>query len=82
MQKELSEAAAAGYRILNGTHQTRGKSDGELMVLLEKVMSLIPIGATGYVAEELWKVMGSFESLYPEHISLKPLYLNMGRRVE
>src|SRR6185295_19868976 len=37
MQKELNEAAAAGYRVLGGAHQTGDEGDGELMVLLEKV---------------------------------------------
>ena len=37
MQKELNEAAAAGYRVLSGAHQTGDEGDGQLMVLLEKV---------------------------------------------
>ena len=37
MQKEQNEAAAAGYRVLSGAHQTGDDGDGQLMVLLEKV---------------------------------------------
>jgi len=37
MQHELNEAAAAGYRVLGGAHQTGDEGDGQLMVLLEKV---------------------------------------------
>jgi hypothetical protein len=37
---------------------------------------LIPIGATGYMAQELWKeIVDNFDSFYPAHPELKPLFV-------
>jgi Sir2- and TIR-associating SLOG family/SIR2-like domain len=39
---------------------------------------LIPVGATGYVARDLWKeISDSFESYYPNHPELKPLFATL-----
>ncbi len=40
---------------------------------------LIPVGATGFVAQELWKeVTDDFHSYYPNHGELKPLFDILG----
>ncbi len=46
------------------------KADGmieEFNIAIENGLKVIPIGATGYVAEDLWqKVMGDFDKYYPK----------------
>ena len=40
---------------------------------------LIPVGATGYVAKELWQeIIDNFESYYPNHAELKSLFTALG----
>jgi hypothetical protein len=52
----------------------------EFDIALNKGLKLIPIGATGFVARELWdKVMENFEAYYPQgQDSLKPLFSKLG----
>jgi hypothetical protein len=48
----------------------------EYEIARERGLLLIPVGATGYVAGELWKeLVSTFESVYPQHLELKPLFL-------
>jgi hypothetical protein len=40
---------------------------------------LIPIGATGYMAQELWQeITDTFDAYYPKHPELKPLFTLLG----
>lgn len=40
---------------------------------------LIPIGATGYMAQELWQeITDNFDAFYPKHPELKPLFALLG----
>jgi hypothetical protein len=40
---------------------------------------LIPIGATGYMAQELWQeITDNFDTFYPKHPELKPLFEILG----
>ena len=40
---------------------------------------LIPIGATGYMAQELWQeITDNFDAYYPKHPELKPLFAVLG----
>jgi hypothetical protein len=48
---------------------------GEFEIAKELGLMLIPIGATGYMAQELWKELtDNFGSYYPHHPELKPLF--------
>ena len=57
MQKELNQAAAAGYRVLSGAHQTGDDGDGQLMVLLEKVARPPEVYTYQLLATERTKTM-------------------------
>jgi len=47
----------------------------EFEIARDKELLLIPIGATGYVAKELWQeVAANFGTYYPAHAELKPLF--------
>ena len=47
----------------------------EFEIAKEKGLLLIPIGATGYMAKELWEeITNNFDSYYPAHAELKPLF--------
>jgi hypothetical protein len=51
----------------------------EFEIAKEKELLLIPIGATGYVANQLWQeVMASFTDHFPTHEDLKPLFERLG----
>jgi hypothetical protein len=40
---------------------------------------LVPIGATGYMAQELWQeITGNFDAYYPKHPELRPLFAFLG----
>jgi len=57
-------------------------SDGvekEFNIALEKGLKVIPIGATGYMAERLWKkVYNDFNTYYPGEPALKVLFEKLG----
>lgn len=47
----------------------------EFEIAKEKGLLLIPIGATGYVAKDLWQdIKDNFNTYYPAHAELKPLF--------
>jgi len=51
----------------------------EFDIAKEKGLLLIPIGATGFVAKELWQeVTKNFATHYPAHAELKPLFEILG----
>jgi hypothetical protein len=51
----------------------------EFEIAKDKELLLIPIGATGYVARELWQeVTSNFARYCPEHAELKPLFDILG----
>lgn len=50
----------------------------EFEIAKENGLLLIPIGATGYVAQELWQeITDHFDSYYPKHPELKPLFAKL-----
>lgn len=60
------------------------RSDGveqEFAVCKEKGLALIPVGATGWVAQELWKqVMENIDTFYPRRTAeFKPLLQTLGQ---
>lgn len=60
------------------------RSDGveqEFAVCKEKGLALIPVGATGWVAHDLWKqVMENIDELYPQRTAeFKPLLQTLGQ---
>lgn len=47
----------------------------EFEIAKDKGLLLIPVGATGFVAKELWEeVTKNFATYYPAHAALKPLF--------
>jgi hypothetical protein len=51
----------------------------EFEIAKENGLLLIPIGATGYMAQGLWQeITDHFESYYPKHAELKPLFAKLG----
>jgi hypothetical protein len=63
------------------------RADGveqEFELAVEKGLRVIPVGATGYVAEELWKrVNDDFDTYYPNATdALKSLFLEIGPSAE
>jgi Sir2- and TIR-associating SLOG family/SIR2-like domain len=51
----------------------------EFEIAKENGLLLIPIGATGYMAQELWQeITNHFDSYYPKHAELKPLFAKLG----
>jgi hypothetical protein len=52
----------------------------EFAIAVEAGIAVIPIGATGYVAEELWnKVMDNFDQFYPKRPALLPLFKRLSK---
>jgi hypothetical protein len=50
----------------------------EFEIAKENGLLLIPIGATGYVAQELWKeITDNFHTYHPKHAELKPLFAKL-----
>lgn len=55
----------------------------EFEIAKERALMLIPVGATGFVAQELWKeVTDDFGSYYPHHPELKPLFDILGSETD
>jgi hypothetical protein len=53
----------------------------EFEIARDKELLLIPIGATGYMAKELWQeVAADFGTYYPAHAELKPLFDSLDDR--
>ena len=51
----------------------------EFEIAKESKLLLIPVGATGYMAKEIWQeIMNNFESYYPNHTELRPLFAALG----
>lgn len=51
----------------------------EFEIAKDKGLLLIPVGATGFVAKELWEeVARNFAAYYPAHAALKPLFESLG----
>lgn len=51
----------------------------EFEIAKDKGLLLIPVGATGFVAKELWEeVANDFAAYYPAHAALKPLFESVG----
>lgn len=51
----------------------------EFEIARSKGLLLIPIGATGFVAKELWEeVTKNFATYYPAHAAIKPLFDSLG----
>jgi hypothetical protein len=51
----------------------------EFEIAKENGLLLIPIGATGYMAQDLWQEINSnFDGYYPKHAELKPLFAKLG----
>ena len=47
----------------------------EFEIAKENGLLLIPIGGTGYMAQELWQeIIDNFDAFYPKHPELKPLF--------
>lgn len=55
----------------------------EFEIAKELGLMLIPVGATGYMAQELWKELtDNFSSYYPHHPELKPLFDLLGSEID
>lgn len=51
----------------------------EFKIAIAKGLKIIPIGATGYVAKELWKkVMDNYDDFYPNEQRVKKELLKLG----
>lgn len=52
----------------------------EFEIALSKGLKIIPVGATGFVAKELWqKVLDNFESYFPNDLDLKDEFAKLGK---
>jgi hypothetical protein len=52
----------------------------EFDIAVKKGLTVIPIGATGYVARKLWdKVMADFDRYFPKVRGIKQLFASLGR---
>ena len=82
-QEMIAHAGVAVF--VFGNKQEAGKvvpANGvrrEFEIAKAKGVLLIPIGATGFVAKELWEeITKNFGTYYPEHAALKPLFEDLG----
>jgi hypothetical protein len=51
----------------------------EFEIAKEKGLLLIPIGATGFMAKDLWQeLIANFGTYYPAHATLRPLFESLG----
>lgn len=51
----------------------------EFEISLDKGLKIVPVGATGFVARDIWeRVINEFEKYYPDHINLKKDFLILG----
>lgn len=82
-QEMIAHAGVAVF--VFGNKQEAGKvvpANGvrrEFEIAKAKGLLLIPIGATGFVAKELWEeITKNFGTYYPEHATLKPLFEGLG----
>lgn len=78
-QEMIAHAGAAvfafGNKLEAGVVVTANGVRREFEIAKEKGLMLIPIGATGFVAKELWQeVTKDFAAFYPAHAELKPLF--------
>jgi len=68
-----------GNKLVDGHPATAAGVRREFEIARDQGLLLIPVGATGFVAKELWQeVMDDFDTFYPEHSDLKPLLLSLG----
>lgn len=52
----------------------------EFAIAVRRGLRVVPVGATGYVAQELWeRVLSDFEAYFPDSESLKPAFVEIGR---
>jgi len=78
-QEMIAHAGVAvfifGNKMESGSVTAAAGVRREFEIARERGLLLIPIGATGYVAEELWReVTSDFATYFPEHADLKPLF--------
>ena len=63
-----------GSTLANGMRQ-------EFEIALAKGLRVIPIGSTGFMAEQLWKIVyDDFGTYYPNDPELKPLFESLGSK--
>lgn len=68
-----------GNKLEAGNVVTANGMHREFEIAKEKGLLLIPIGATGFVAKELWQqITNNFAAYYPAHADLKPLFDVLG----
>lgn len=66
---------------MTGEIESAGGMIEEFEIALKKGLKVIPIGATGFVAHELWqKVFGNFAIYYPNHLDLKDEFAKLGEK--
>lgn len=70
-----------GNKMVNGKVVEADGVREEFEIAFEKGLKVIPIGATGYMAEILWKqVMSEFDKYYSGYADLKPLFERLGNK--
>ena len=70
-----------GNKVVNGETQIADGVIEEFEIAVEKGLNVIPIGATGYASEELWKkVIEKFEAFYPNNPELKEYFELLGSK--
>ena len=63
----------------NGGAELANGMEQEFEIALAKGLKVIPIGSTGFMAEQLWKrVCNDFVTYYPNDSELKPLFESLG----
>ena len=63
----------------NGGAELANGMEQEFEIALAKGLKVIPIGSTGFMAEQLWKrVCNDFVTYYPNDPELKPLFESLG----
>lgn len=79
----VSEAGVAiflfGNRIFNGNMVLSKGVESEFAIAESAGLKIIPIGITGYVAEQIWKrVIENFNNYYADHEDLKEDFKKLG----
>ena len=82
-QEMIAHAGIAVFIFGNKLHAggvvTAGGVRREFEIARANGLLLIPIGATGYMAQELWQeITDNFDTYYPKHPELKPLFALLG----
>ncbi len=53
----------------------------EFEIALSKGLKVIPVGATGFIAKELWeKVVVNFENYFPNNLNIKDEFMQLGNK--